>query len=300
MMLYGLVDVGSNTVRLNIYDTSRNTRKFLLSKKYDLGLVSYIEKRKLTEKGIKKLIMVISTIKNDLETLNIEEYQMFATASIRNISNSKNVLKAVKDETGVEIEILSGDTEAKYSFLGSVSIMKKDSGVLIDVGGGSTEIVIFKDKKITHSYSLPIGSLVLYNDYVSLLVPNEDECDAIRDRVKFELKKEKVHKKKFKYMCGVGGSVRAVRTLLKDLNIIEPKEKVINPVVFKIVMEELPSQNKETYKKLLEAKPSRVHTMVPGLLIIQEICDYFDIKELQVSKFGVREGYLEYNLGLGE
>lgn len=295
-MLYGIVDIGSNTVRLNIYDIINQEVRFLLSKKYALGLVSYIKKGKLTKKGLEKLNNVLEDIKTDLSDLNVQEFNMFATASIRNIYNEKEVLDEIYNKLNIRIDVLSETQEATYSFLGSTSIMNHKKGVLIDVGGGSSEVVIYKNNKIKQSYSLPIGSLTMFNDYVSLLIPTEEESQAIIDRVQYEISRAKIPQENHKYMCGVGGSVRAIHKLLKDLKLIGRKEKIINPRVFKLLREEIVNNDKETYNKLLEAKPARIHTMMPGLLIIQELCNYFNIEEMQVSKFGVREGYLNHKL----
>lgn len=298
-MLYAIVDIGSNTVRLNIYDIINGKSRFLLSKKYALGLVSYVIKGKLNKKGIEKLINVIEDIKTDLKDLNVKKFNMFATASIRNVSNQKHVLNEIYDRLGIKISILSENQEATYSFLGSISIMRNKRGVLIDVGGGSSEVVLYKNLKIKQKYSLPIGSLTMFNDYVSLLIPNDEESKAISDRVRYEISRAKIPQEKNKYMCGVGGSVRAVYKLMKDLKLIGRREIIIDPIVFKLIREEIRNNDKETYNKLLEAKPARIHTIMPGLLIIQELCDYFGIEEMQVSKFGVREGYLNNKLSKG-
>ena len=123
-MLYAIVDIGSNTVRLNIYDIINKKSRFLLSKKYALGLVSYVIKGKLNKKGLEKLINVIEDIKTDLKDLNVKKFDMFATASLRNINNQKHVLDAIYDKLAIKIHILSENQEATYSFLGSTSIMK--------------------------------------------------------------------------------------------------------------------------------------------------------------------------------
>ncbi|MDO5849079.1 MAG: phosphatase [Methanobrevibacter sp.] len=296
-MLYGIVDIGSNTVRLNIYDIIDDNARFLLSKKYALGLVSYIRKGKLTDKGISKLANVLEDIKADLNYLHVENFNMFATASLRNISNSGKVLNFIRDDLDLKIEVLDEKTEGKYSFLGSISIMDKATGVLIDVGGGSSEVVLYKHRKIKDAYSLPIGSLSLFNDYVGMLVPTESESKAIVDRVRYEIERQKIPKKDYRFMCAVGGSVRAILKLSRDLKLVERKERIISPKVFELLREELPGNDKETYSKLLASKPARIHTMIPGLLIIQELCSHFNVEEMQVSKFGVREGYLNHKLG---
>ena len=297
-MLYGIVDIGSNTVRLNVYEMNDSNAKFLFSKKYALGLASYITKRKLNKTGQERLMNVVEDIKEDLTYLNVENFNFFATASIRNVKNSEEVVNKIYDELEIPVDVLSEDDEAKYSFLGSVSIMNKNNGVLIDVGGGSTEIVIYQDKKIKESYSLPLGSLTLYNSYVSSLVPNTEECLIIEQRIQFELEKAKIKPQYIKYMCGVGGSVRAVLKLMKDLKFVERGERIINPKTLSILRRELCNNDKQTYDKLIASKPARIHTLIPGLIIIQQICKFFNIEEIQVSKYGVREGYLNAKLGM--
>ena len=67
--------------------------------------------------------------------------------------------------------------------------IKKDDGILIDVGGGSVEIVLFKNRKIMEDHSIPVGSLKLYKDYVSNMIPNENESNSIKERIYSELEK---------------------------------------------------------------------------------------------------------------
>ena len=78
---------------------------------------------------------------------------------MRNIENSDEVIQIIKDKVNIEIDLLSGEEEGELSFCGSISTIKRDDGILIDLGGGSVEIVLFKDRKIDEKYSIPIGSL---------------------------------------------------------------------------------------------------------------------------------------------
>ena len=146
-MLYGIVDIGSNTVRLNVYRCEDEDIRVVFSKKDNLGLVFYIKSGKLTNIGIEKLITVLKKIKKDFDYLNIESYRFFSTASLRNIKNSTEVIQIIKDKVNIDIDLLSGEEEGELSFCGSISTIKKDNGILIDLGGGSVEIVLFKNKK---------------------------------------------------------------------------------------------------------------------------------------------------------
>ena len=291
-MLYGVVDIGSNTVKLNVYRYENSDINVMFSKKENLGLVFYIKKGKLANEGIEKLVSVLKEIKNDLDYLKIKNYRFFSTASLRNIENSAEVIQIIEDKVHIEIDMLSGEEEGTLSFCGSISTIKKDNGVLIDVGGGSTEIVLFSNRKIKEKYSIPIGSLKIYNNYVSELIPTEEETNLIKEKIHSKLDKIGFNEEKIRFMCGVGGNIRTIEKMLMDLHLHENKGDLIDVKLLKQLKEELNHNNKDTYNKILHVKPSRIHTLVPSLIIVESIASYFGCEELQISEFSVREGYL--------
>lgn len=293
LMLYGIVDIGSNTVKLNVYCCENDNIRVMFSKKENLALLFYIKKGKLTNKGIKKILTVLKEIKDDLDYLKIESYRFFSTASLRNIENRADVIQIIKDKVNIEINLLSGEEEGELSFCGSISTVKKDEGILIDLGGGSVEIVLFKNKKIKEKFSIPIGSLKMYNEYVSDMIPHKKESDLIKKRIYSELEKSGLNnREKIPFMCGIGGSIRAIAKLLVDLNLQNKKADLIDVKLLKQLEKELNMNNKDIYYKILQVKPSKIHTLVPALLIVESITSYFGCEEIQISKFSVREGYL--------
>ncbi|MBZ2165942.1 phosphatase [Methanobacterium spitsbergense] len=296
-MLYGVVDIGSNTVKLNVYNYRHNVISVEFSEKENLGLLFYINNGKLTDNGIEELVTVLKKMKNDLDYLKIDNYSFFSTASLRNIENIAEVLQIIKNRVNIEIDLLSGEEEGELSFYGSIPTIKGDDGILIDLGGGSVEIVLFKDRKIYKKYSIPIGFLKMFNDYVSDIIPNKKECKLIEERIYFELDKIGLkNNEKIPFMCGVGGSIRAIKKLLVNLDLQKKKNNLVDVKLLKQLKEELKlnesNHNNYIYYKILHVKPSRVHTLVPALLIVESITSYFGCEEIQISKFSVREGYL--------
>ena len=297
-MLYGITDIGSNTVRLNIYRCKHDKISLVITKKETLGLILYINNGKLTDEGIKKLLTVLQEMKDSLEYLKIENYSFFATASLRNIENSSDVIQTINDKVGLEIDLLSGEEEGRLSFCGSIQTMKRDNGILIDLGGGSVEIVFFENKKVQKGYSIPTGSLKMFNEYVSEMIPNKEECNLIKERTYSELDKiGQDFPDKIPFMCGVGGSIRAIEKILLNLDLQETKSDLIDVKVLKQLEKKLNlnidnHDNKDIYDDILHVKPSRIHTLIPALLILESITSYFRCEELEISKFSVREGYL--------
>nr|WP_319373857.1 phosphatase [uncultured Methanobacterium sp.] len=291
-MLYGVVDIGSNTVRLNVYRYENNKISVMFSNKENLGLVFYIKNKKLTDEGVEKLVSVLKEMKNDLDYFKIKNYSFFSTASLRNIENRAEVIGIIKNKVNIEIDVLSGEEEGTLSFCGSISTMKKDNGILIDVGGGSVEVVIFRDRKIKEKYSIPLGSLKIYNKYVSGMIPNKEESNLIKETVYSKLDKMDFNEEKIPFMCGVGGSIRAMGKMIIDLHLQDKNYNLIDLKLLNRLKEELKYDNKDTYNKILHVKPSRIHTLVPTLIIVESIASYFGCDQLQISEFSVREGYL--------
>ena len=107
-----IIDIGSNTIRMNIYEVDDGVINKLLSKKKMLGMSNYVEDDKLTDKGIKKCIKVLANYKDTLEKMHIEEIYPFGTAGIRNIKNSDEVIQRIADSTSIKIDLISGESEA--------------------------------------------------------------------------------------------------------------------------------------------------------------------------------------------
>jgi len=299
-MIHGVIDIGSNTVRLNVYVYKNHQFKLLISKKEKLGLAMYVKNRILSEEGIEKTILVLKTLKNDLKILKIKNFSFFATASLRNIKNRSKVIETIEKSANININLISGEKEGELSFIGAKKSLKMNSGILVDIGGGSTEIVFFNKKKVKSCYSIPLGSLMIYKEYVSKLLPSKREKRLIEKRVLYELDKSSIKKnescKKYlkndeRFICGVGGTFRTSKEMIESLD-IEKNGDFISPKSLKIIEDELKENIEETYHKILKVKPSRTHTFIPGILIIKSIVSYFKCNKIQISNYGIREGYL--------
>lgn len=292
-MLYGIVDIGSNTIRLKIYEYKNNKIKSVFSKKKTAGLIAYRDDGKLNDEGINILSDILNKFNKIMDLLNVSKRYFFATASLRNISNTYEIIGFIKEKLGIKIHILDDETEAQLSFNSVKDIgLRSDEGILTDVGGGSCEIIIFENKTPIDKGSLPIGSLSCYEDYVGVMFPNKKESENIEKRVIKEIEDLDFVKTHKKYLFGVGGTVRNLKKLLVHLNFINEKEDTIPVYLLDDVLDELKYNNKENFNKILKVKAERIHTLVPGIIIIKTIAKYFHIEKICVCKNSIREGVL--------
>lgn len=291
--MYGVIDIGSNTIRMVIYKVENGQLKPMINKKAAVGLAGYVSKdNNLKKSGILQTVEVLNQFDEILQRMNIEEIFPFATASLRNINNSEEVLKCIKERTPFDVQIISGEQEALFDYYGALQNMNMDSGMMIDVGGGSTELVFYKNEKIIKAISLPIGSLNMREKYVSAIVPNQKEVAQIVKEVKKQLEMAKLPK--FESICddicAVGGTARAVYKVVSSKRVVTDASYDVNKLAELVDM--AADEDEKLVEQILKIAPERIHTFIPGLLIIQTIAEEYKSKKVNTSYYGVREGYL--------
>jgi exopolyphosphatase/guanosine-5'-triphosphate,3'-diphosphate pyrophosphatase len=298
-MDYAVIDVGSNTITLAIYRYENMIIKRILKEKITGALASYVKDGFMNKDGIKVACDSIKQLHESASKL-VSEDNIFilATAAIRNSSNCKAILEEVKVRTGVELILLSGNEEAKYSFAGADyyfhGIIKE--GIMIDIGGGSCELVLFEDSKPLKYLSLPIGSMSLYANFIKGIIPTDKERKAIKHEINKFLKNVDWAEDKVKNIIGVGGTLRNYLKLEKYLSNIDDGSISLNSKKIAHMLKDLKGDNDDIYKVVSKKIPDRIFTIYPGLMILNEVIDRFNCKRIYFSDFGVREGYLLHRI----
>lgn len=303
-MMYGIVDVGSNTVRMNIYKVEGDKMGVVLSKKEAVGLASYVKNGIMTAEGINRVCEVLADFRTLARDLAIEKFYVFATAALRNCSNSLTAVDEIMERTGIDVHVISGESEAELDFVGASKSTELKDGLLIDIGGGSTELVVYRKGVIRKKISLPLGSLNTYDQFVANLLPNRRERKAIKQAVLNELNKDPdLSHGKYPVVCGVGGTARAAARLNNNLFQLPVKNMRIKaPNIKKMIKlfenEEGESIPVETMEVLLKLVPDRARTIVPGMIVLNTLLKHFDTEWIEVTRAGARDGYLyRYVLG---
>lgn len=292
-MNYAVVDLGSNTVRLSVYHIlPRGDYELLFSKKEMAGLVNYISDGVLSEAGIRRAGDILWKFWGLLRHFGIENMHVFATASLRNIRNSQEAVDAIREETGVDVEVLSGDEEAELGYYGALQTLDLRDGALFDIGGGSTEIVEVRHGKILRAQSLPLGSLNLFKSCVSKIWPKNKELEDMRELARKTLESAHLPVERVDRVCGVGGTARAVLKIANAWYGRPELERRMTPKELHKLTKELQKQDDTVRQLILRNCPDRIHTILPGALLMDMVSGLLCGKELYISRTGVREGYL--------
>ena len=290
----GIIDIGSNTIRLSVYYIDEDEKKIqlLLNRKVMAGLASYVKDGCLTDSGVQIACATLGSYKNLLKNLEINEYYAFATASLRNINNTQGSVDAIQNQTGINIDVISGEEEGRLSLKGALCSVGCTDGMLIDLGGGSTEIVPFEKGTASSLHSLHAGSLTLYKKFVENIFPTKTERHCIRDYYDALICDENIPIPDVPVICGVGGSIRAAA---KTLDCSKERREASNSFTLEELEQlykEIKNCGRDAVDLILRAVPDRLHTILPGMIAIRVIMKRANCQKILVSRTGVREGYL--------
>ncbi len=164
-MIHAIIDIGSNTVRMAVYQIKDSAVEQIMKKKdTTVGLASFMHDNVLEERGIKRLVYALEDFQKFLAALHIENISIFTTGALRNAANSREAIEEIKTRTGLDIYVIRGEEEAELDFIGATHDLAAEEGLLFDIGGASTEMVHYKAQKIVRKTSLPVGSLYLHTN----------------------------------------------------------------------------------------------------------------------------------------
>ena len=291
-MICAIIDVGSNTIRMSVYEAEEGRFSVLFSKKETAGLAGYINKRVMSEEGIAEATRVLEGFRKALLYTKADELHVFATASLRNIDNSEYAISKISADTGFEIELVSGQNEAELSFAGAVCETPFDNGFLFDLGGGSTEIVGFENRKPDFVTSLEIGSLNLFKNHVERILPKKSEMDSIGEAIDKIFDSAELPDDKKPLLVGVGGTARSLGKIMNAVGKHSKDNKNFSISELNRTVEILEARDEKARDLILNKCPDRVHTIIPGAILVRSLAKKLESQSLHISSYGVREGYL--------
>ncbi len=185
---YAVVDLGSNTIRLVVYEVKDDRRKTYSSKDFKslindkvmAGLSAFVTADgTFTDDGVRRAASVLKGHAKRARYFDCKRIDVFATAVLRNAANSAEAVAAIERESGLTIDLLSAADEAHLGFAGATCDRTIERGTLVDIGGGSTELTRVEDGRDFDNVSLGQGSLSSFAHVVRAILPTGDEMDAI-------------------------------------------------------------------------------------------------------------------------
>ena len=260
------------------------------------GLVSYVHGGVLSPEGIQRACGAIRDFQALLRQFDLDAPHVFATASLRNIRNTEEAVEQIRAATGVGVDVISGELEARLGYYGARTATDLQDGAMFDIGGGSAEVLEVRAGEVKKAQSLPIGSLELFNRCVDGLWPKKKELERIRSTVAAALKEARLPAHRAERVCGVGGTARAALKIANDWYEKPAGNRILTPAEVRRLTKLLLKRDHQARKLILRHCPDRVHTILPGIVLMDALTEALCGGELYISPYGVREGYLCHKL----
>ena len=294
----GIVDIGSNSVRFMTAEVHRDLSFQVVDQWKEVLRLGdeYEEDGSIPAYKVDKLVSTIQLFKRLGESYEGCEMVAVATAAMRKATNAHEIVDRIERETGIQLNIINGEAEAYLDYLAVVSSMNVRDALMLDIGGGSLELVLIRNRQLTHSVSLPIGALTLANEYdiKNELAPEvEHQIMAVADQLIEKL--PWLQEAKHYPLIGVGGTMRTIAKMdkqerrypLESLHHYEVQHQTL--VNWHSRLKEMTLSQREMVQGLAK---DRADIIMGSFTLIKHLMDRLMLPKLVVSAKGVRDGVL--------
>jgi exopolyphosphatase/guanosine-5'-triphosphate,3'-diphosphate pyrophosphatase len=283
-MKFGAIDIGTNAARLLVGEIEKEAGHSFVKKlsytRVPLRLGEEVfEDGKISRKKAEDFVKTIQAFKLISEIFEVKKLRAVATSAMREAINADKIIEKIKEETGIEIEVISGDTEAELIF-GTFFLLDFDKShpfIVIDVGGGSTEISVFESGERIASKSFQIGTIRILKEKVTSQIWSE-----IHDWIALHVDLKAPHK-----IFGTGGNINKAHKILGAGHM-----ESIQVSKIKQLRDDLSKLSIAGRIDQFQLKPDRADVLVPALDIYLYILQELNCSELIVPKIGLTDGMI--------
>jgi len=287
-MRLAAIDIGSNAARLLISEARLNEQGQAEFQKLNLVRVplrlgfDVFERNEISPEKELMILKTIQSYKLLTDVYQVERLKACATSAMRDARNAPGIIERVKAETGVSIEIISGDAEASYIYENHIAenLDKQHSYLYIDVGGGSTELTFFADGRLVFKRSFNIGTIRILKNQVE---------EQLWDEMKSFLARETKEHQHDMVAIGSGGNINKIFSLSK-----RKEGKPLHLNALKDYYGEFSNSSVEERIKLYKLKEDRADVIVPALLIYINVMRWANIEQIFVPKIGLADGLIQH------
>lgn len=293
-MRLGVLDVGSNTVHLQVIDGHRGARPVHNSSfKTELRLTDFLDVNgKITGEGIASLKGVIADSVAEAHRLETDEILAFATSAIREADNGSQIIDSLNEEFGLDLQVLSGEEEANFTFLAVRRWLGWSSGdlLVIDIGGGSLEVAAGGDESPEVAHSYPVGASRMTRSFLKGDPFSQKSLDALQDHFDSTLKTLIEELSPFNSFRVIGTS-KTLRTLARiSREFFGTPDGVIESKSLDVMTKRLAGMTIDERAKLPRVSPTRADQIVAGALLARHIVRELSIPTIEICPWALREG----------
>jgi len=300
-MRLGVLDVGSNTVHMLVVDAHPGARPLpAFSHKVELSLAAHLEPgNTLSVAGEEQLTEVVEEAFRIAEDKGVEDFIGFATSAVRDAGNGDEVLARIQERTGVRIRVLSGENEARLTFLAARRWFGWSSGrlLVIDIGGGSLEVAAGLDEEPEAAMSLPLGAGRLTRDWFTADPPPAGEVRKLRRHVRAEIARVAGGLRRGGTADHAVGTSKTFRQLARIAGAAPSSEgfyvrRFLKHGDVSLWAERLAAMNRAERARLPGVSEGRAAQMPAGAVVADAVMDLMGVAQLEVCPWALREGVI--------
>ena len=300
-MRLGVLDVGSNTVHMLVVDAHPGGQPLpAFSHKVELSLAAHLEPdNTLSAAGEKRLTEVVIDAQRMAEDTGVEDFLAFATSAVRDASNGDEVLARIEERTGAAIRVLSGESEAKLTFLAARRWFGWSSGrlLVVDIGGGSLEIATGQDEDPEAVMSLPLGAGRLTRDWFTADPPPKSEVRALRRHVRAQIAKLVGELRRGGGADHAVGTSKTFRQLARIAGAAPSSEgfyvkRYLKHDDLSLWADRLSTMKRADRARLPGVSEGRAAQMPAGAIVADAVMDLMGVDRLEICPWALREGVI--------
>ena len=296
-MRLGVLDVGSNTVHLQVVDTYPGARPNpTFNHKEELRLTEYLTpENKISDEGIVALRKAISEAVTQSKAAKTEELLPFATSALREAANGDEIIAAINKDFEIDLQVLTGEEEAKLTVLAARRWFGWSSGrlLVIDIGGGSLEIASGVDESPEVAVSLPLGAARLTKAFLSGDPYSAKSIRGLRDHIENQLESilpALVHHEVSDRAIATSKTLRTIARLCGDW--YEGNGKIITIDAIRKISARLSEMDLDERTKLPGVSANRARQIVAGAFVTESVMRNLDLDKLEICPWALREGVI--------
>ena len=294
-MRLGVLDVGSNTIHLQVVDTHPGARPNpTFNHKVELRLTEYLtEENNISDEGITALRLAIKNAIAHSKSVKTEELLPFATSALREANNGSEIIAAINKDFEIDLQVLTGEEEAKLTFLAARRWFGWSSGrlLVIDIGGGSLEIASGIDESPEVAVTLPLGASRLTKSHLQGDPFTAKSVRALRDYIETQLESvlpTLVRHEDSDRAIATSKTLRTLARLCGDWYGGNGKNITIDAI--RKISTRLAEMDSEERTKLPGVSANRARQIVAGAFVTESVMRNLDLDNLEICPWALREG----------
>lgn len=294
-MRVAAIGIGSNSVRMLLAEAVKGYLTRISRDREGTRLFAGLdENRNLSRESMEKTAAAVTRMVESAKNAGAEQIRIFATSASRDAANGETFIDLIRSMTGLDLDIISGEEEAVLSFMGATEGHDGLCGV-VDIGGGSTEVVLGDRDHILRSFSCQMGAVRLFS---KLPITSEADLPPVRKLAKeilLETMEGKPLEKQADHWIGTGGTFTALAALSKGIHWTDRTNMhgtVLTREQIEALAVKLSNMTLEQRLKLDGLQPGRADIVVHGICILQALMEEFVMNEITVSELGNLDGFV--------